>query len=72
MVDQYKTYTICNRCLGIGVYFGSSENDVTENPCKSCLGEKYIVIGSVNGATEIDFIKKKIKVILNHLGLPEE
>ncbi len=72
MVDQYKTYIICNRCLGTGIYIGSSENDITEDPCKSCLGEKYITIGKLDGATEIDWIKKKIKKILNKLDIPEE
>jgi len=77
MADDIKTYTMCPRCLGAGIY--TTEDPVThvpvvEDPCTNCNGEGYFEAGKMVTTEimdELDWIKKKIKKILNKLEIEE-
>ena len=82
---MYLTYVKCDRCEGSGVYDTSIPDGqggftpIHEDPCSGCNGTKYYERGLVDGQedvlkilTDVDFIKKKIKKILQHLGLLED
>lgn len=75
---MYKTYDECIACGGSGVYrypqIDAQGNviEVVQDPCQKCGGTGNIKTGTLDGAEEIDWIKKKIKKILNKLDIPEE
>jgi len=74
-MDKLTTYTICQRCLGTGINGGNIPPGVDENPCSNCKGTGYVNEGIIDFTlvmTELDWIKKKIKKILNKLDIPEE
>ena len=61
----------CQRCLGTGM-----DNNVSPSiTCVSCGGTGYIgeaKIDSTEMMNELDWLKKKIKKILQKLDIPEE
>ncbi len=79
-MSELKTYRKCPRCLGTGVFttadpIPDDPYAPDEDPCTSCLGTGYLEVGKVDSTDitdELDWIKKKIKKILNKLEIPEE
>lgn len=68
--------SICQKCAGTGVYWRSSrEGQSPIDPCPICGGSGmgnmyYINIEEITN--ELDWIKRKIKKILNKLDIPED
>ncbi len=73
-MEQLKTYIKCGRCGGIGIAYTTSNLQpvITEDPCTQCAGQGFHVVGKVDGAEELNWIKNKIKKILKKLDLPED
>ena len=73
-MEELKTYIKCGRCGGIGIAYTTSnlQSDVVEDPCTQCAGSGFHVVGKIDGAEELDWIKRKIKKILNKLEIEEE
>jgi DnaJ-class molecular chaperone len=75
---MYKTYGNCLACGGSGIYryikndTQGNPEEVIQDPCVTCNGLGYLETGTVDGENDIDWIKKKIKKILNKLEIPEE
>lgn len=79
-------YQKCSGCGGSGVNSGSTQNEdgsstPVETPCTRCEGDGLQELGSLSDEfmaefekanAAVDYIKKKIKVILQHLELPTE
>lgn len=69
-IDPLKTYQQCRRCMGTGIA-SEIHGGEPENPCTQCGGDGFVDTGYVGGAEELDWIKKKIKKILDKLEIPE-
>jgi DnaJ-class molecular chaperone len=78
MADEIKTYIMCPRCLGTGIYTtedSTTHLPIVEDPCTNCGGAGYFETGKTDTTEimdELDWIKKKIKKILNKLEIEEE
>jgi len=73
-MEQLKTYVKCGRCDGTGIAYTTSNLQpiILEDPCTQCAGSGFHVIGKVDGMVELDWIKRKIKKVLQKLEIPEE
>jgi hypothetical protein len=61
----------CTRCLGTGI----DDNLMPPGPCMACGGDGLVgsaVVDTTDIMDELDWLKKKIKKILNQLEIPEE
>jgi len=68
----------CPKCHGTGIYERGSvvelDGILSVNPCPMWNGDKILIAHHIDIEeiiTELDWIKKKIKKILNKLELPE-
>ena len=81
MGNTIKTYTLCNRCHGTGVYTMEDpdlENPeiegYTEDPCKNCGGSGYFESGKIKNNLFVDMddkindIKNKVDDIMEKLN----
>lgn len=68
---------VCIKCGGDGTYphrYIELDGSVyfVEEPCESCEGTGNFYFGDVDGAQEIDWIKRKINKILVELNIPDD
>ncbi len=76
-MQQYKLKSLCLKCGGDGIYpHQYEEPDGTiiwvEEPCESCEGVGVFHYGNMDGANDADWIKRKIKKILQHLNIEDD
>ncbi len=76
-MNKFKLMALCLKCGGDGTYLhryvlpdGSVE--FIEEPCESCGGEGKFHYGDVDGAQDIDWIKRKIQKIMVKLDIPDD
>ena len=78
MANQTDVSTECERCQGTGIHTDRGVNgqpDVNENPCIVCNGKGFIKSGIIDTTgimNELDWLKKKIKKILQKLEILED
>jgi DnaJ-class molecular chaperone len=76
-MSESKKYSRCPKCYGTGIcntYNAITEETTVEDPCVNCSGQGYFEDGKID-TTEImdklDWLKKKVKKILDKLEVPE-
>jgi len=76
MPDKAILSVKCPRCGGTGTHkVFNLDNVIVDENCTLCLGVGTIACGNVDVTDlmdELDWIKKKIKKILQKLDIPEE
>jgi len=65
-MESYKLKVSCATCKGTGI------DPDTNSGCTDCNQTGYEMQGEVDGAEDIDWIKKKIKKIFKKLEIPDE
>ncbi len=72
-MNQYKIRSYCPKCGGEGEYIHYDEDGVPIIlPCESCSGYGAFIVGTTDGAEDVEWIKKKIKKILKKLDIEDD